>query len=293
MMEKRLLDAQDYQLIQQLSIAAKRRIAGLAAGEQRSLRYGGGIEFADYRDYQAGDDIRQIDWSVFLRLRRLLVKLCAQEKELTLMILIDISRSMRFGKPDKLRMAARFAAVLAGIALNDGNRAGIATVGKSFRELIKPQRNRVSLSVIFNALSCLETVVTFDPALCLREFAARYGRKCMVVLISDLLYPQWPQTVRNLASSGCEGYILQLLAPEELEPPYLDEVTLIDQENATEIGVFMDRETASGYRRELAGYLLEVRQTCHRLGLGHTMAATDDSLARVFHEELRKGGLLC
>ena len=108
MMEKRLLDAQDYQLIQQLSIAAKRRIAGLATGEQRSPHYGGGIEFADYRDYQAGDDIRQIDWSVFLRLRRLLVKLCAQEKELTLMILIDISRSMRFGKPDKLWMAARF-----------------------------------------------------------------------------------------------------------------------------------------------------------------------------------------
>ncbi|HYH05172.1 MAG TPA: VWA domain-containing protein, partial [Bacillota bacterium] len=228
-----------------------------------------------------------------LRLRRLLVKLCAQEKELTLMLLIDTSRSMRFGKPDKLWMAARFAAVLAGIALNDGNRAGIATVGKSLRELVKPERNRVSLTAILNALSRLETVDSFDPARCLREFAARYGRKCMVVLISDLLYPEWSQTIRNLASSGCEGYILQLLAPEELEPPYLDEVTLVDQENATEVGVYMDRETARGYRTELARYLLEVRQTCHRLGLGHTMAATDDLLGRVFHEELRKGGLLC
>ena len=129
-MEK-ILDAKDLELIRQLSINAKRRIVGLATGEQRSLVRGSGIEFADYREYQPGDDIRQVDWAVFLRLRRLLVKLCAEEKELTLMIFLDTSRSMCFGQPEKFVQARKIAAILAGIALYEGNRAGILTMGRN------------------------------------------------------------------------------------------------------------------------------------------------------------------
>lgn len=292
-MNQKLLDNKDLQFISQLSLVAKRRMAGLVTGEQHSPIQGGGIEFADYREYQPGDDIRQIDWSVFLRLRRLLVKLCAEEKELTLMIILDNSRSMRFGNPDKLWLAERIAAVLAGIALNDGNRAGVVTLGPNLTEVFRPERSRASLGAVSRALIRIEPVETIDPVSCVRQFAARYGHKCLAVLLSDLLFPEWPKVITGLAASGCEGFVIQVLAPEEMEPAYLGEVTLVDLEGRGEISLHADSVTAQKYRRELASYLQEVRKTCHRNGLGHTMVKTNAPLAQILHKDLRKGGILC
>lgn len=292
-MEQKLLDPKDLQLINRLSLVAKRRMAGLITGEQHSPIQGGGIEFADYREYQPGDDIRRIDWSVFLRLHRLLVKLCAEEKELTLMVLIDNSRSMHYGAPDKLWLSERIAAILAGIVFKDGNRAGIATLGPNLTEIFHPERSRASLSSVSKALLKIEPVETSDPVLCIRQFASRYGHKCLAVLCSDLFYPEWPQVIAGLAASGCEGYLIQVLAPEELEPAFMGEVTLVDLEGKGEISFHADLGTTQQYRRELASFLQAVRKTCHRNGLGHTLVRTDTPLARILQKDLRQEGILC
>ncbi len=292
-MDQKVLETGDYELINQLSLAAKIRIAGLITGEQRSPIQGGGIEFADYREYQPGDDIRQIDWSVFLRLQRLLIKLCAEEKELTLMALIDTSRSMRYGSPDKLWLAGRLAAILAGIALRDGNRAGVLSMGSQLNELVRPERSRASLAKIVNVISRIEPDEEVNPEECIRQFATRYSRRCMAVLISDLLFPEWPRILNGLASSGCESYVIQLLAPEEIEPPHLGEVTLVDLENLSEVPLHINQSVAKRYRTELAGFIQEVRQNCHRKRLGHTMVTTDMPLPKLLHTQLRKEGLVC
>ncbi len=292
-MDQKLLDNKDLQLISQLSLVAKRRMAGLVTGEQHSPIQGGGIEFADYREYQPGDDIRQVDWSVFLRLHRLLVKLCAEEKELTLMLILDNSRSMRFGNPDKLWLAEKIAAILAGIALNDGNRAGILTMGKNLTEVFRPERSRASLSAVSKALLRVEPVETIDPVACVRQFASRYGHKCLAVLLSDLLFPEWPKVITGLAASSCEGFLIQVFAPEEINPPYMGEVTLVDLEGTGEISLHADSVSTQKYRRELASFLQQVRKACHRNGLGHAMVKTDAPLARILHRDLRKGGILC
>ena len=290
---ERLLGARDYKLIEQFSLAAKRRLSGLATGEQRSPALGGGIEFADYREYQPGDDVRRIDWAVFLRLRRLLIKLSAEEKELTLMIILDGSRSMWFGQPDKARESARLAAILAGIALHGGNRAGILTLGPQLGEVIRPERSRTSMPALTAALSRLEPLEGINPAHCMKQFAAKYSHKCIVVLISDLLFPQWPQTLSGLANSGCEGYVLQMLAPEELDPSCVGEVTLVDLEDQSEVPLHIGRELTLRYRRELAAFIREIRRVCQRHGLRHTMVSTGMSLERVLYEDLSRGGLLC
>lgn len=292
-MDKKLLDTRDYQLINQLSLVAKRRVAGLITGEQRSPVQGGGIEFADYREYEPGDDVRRIDWAVFLRLRRLLVKLCAEEKELTVILILDASRSMRFGEPDKLWLAARIAAMLAGITIQDGNRTGLVALGPQLIELFRPEESCGSLAGIVNSLTRLEPLDNVNPGLCIRQFASRYAKKCMAILLSDLLYPDWARTVQSLAASGCEGYVIQILAPEELDPVQRGEVTLVDLEGLGSVPLHIDGDSIRRYRRELAGFLVEVRQSCHRSGLGHTMIASDAPLAQIFHHDLTRGGLLC
>jgi Uncharacterized conserved protein (some members contain a von Willebrand factor type A (vWA) domain) len=292
-MHDKLLDAREYELIHQLSLVVKQRMHGLVTGEQRSPARGGGIEFADYREYQPGDDIRQVDWAVFMRLRRLLVKLCAEERELTLILMLDVSSSMNFGVPDKLWVAKRIAAVLAGITLQGGNRTGIVLLGSELRELLPPERSQITLAGVVKALErvCPERAV--NPLTCIRQFAARYGRKCMIVMLSDLLFPEWSQAVSALAATGCESYVLQIMAAEELNPQLIGEVTLVDLEGQGEVSLHIDQKTARLYRQELARFLRAIRQTCNREALGYTMISSSTPLVQVLYQDLRKGGLLC
>lgn len=292
-MEAALLDSGDYELIKSLSLRAKRRVAGFSSGEQRSPALGGGIEFADYREYLPGDDVRRIDWPVFLRFRKLLVKLCAEEKELTLMILLDSSGSMSFGRPEKAVMAKRIACVLAGIAAQGGNRYGIASVGDGLREILRPGLSRLPLSSMVREVARLPSGGAGSPAGAMRRFAARYGRRCMAVFVSDLLYPDWQLAVGGLAASGCEAHVLHVLSPEEIDPPLRGELTLVDMEDDSEIPLHADSGLLSRYRAEMDSLMSEQRAACASLGLGYSLVRCDASLDRVFRQDLTKGGLVC
>jgi uncharacterized protein (DUF58 family) len=276
-----------------LSIRSTRRLSGFAAGEQRSPATGRGIEFADYREYVPGDDARLLDWSVYLRSRRLMVKLCAEEKELTLVAIIDISLSMDFGSPAKLELAKRIASVLAGIALRDGNRAGISALGPSLLEPIRPERKKITMAGIARAVQALEPARRSAPEACLRQFASRYGRKCVAVLLSDLLYPEWTRVLDALASEDCESHVVQILAPEELEPPDRGEVTLVDMEDGSETPTHVDELLLERYGSALDRHLSGVREECARRRLGHCLLRSDASLARVFNENFKKAGIVC
>jgi uncharacterized protein (DUF58 family) len=254
---------------------------------------GGGIEFADYREYLPGDDVRQIDWSVYLRLRRLLVKLCAEEKELTLVVLLDASRSMDYGEPNKLEVAKRTACILAGIALRNGNRAGIGVLGPSLLEPLRPERSKVSLTGVARALASVLPTDRSAPAACVRQFAARYGRKCVAVLISDLLFDEWPQVLAGLGASGSETHVVQILAPSELDPPERGETTLVDMEDGSEAPLHIDAALLGRYADGLGAFLAGVREDCARKGLGHSLVRSDLPLSRVFLEDFRKEGLVC
>lgn len=285
--------AADYALAQGLSIRARRRLSGFAAGEQRSPATGGGIEFADYREYAPGDDLRLLDWSVYLRSRRLLVKLCAEEKELTLVTLVDLSLSMDFGSPKKLELAKRVASVLGGIALRGGNRAGIAALGPSLLELIRPERKKLTLPALARAVHSLEALPRSAPEASLRQFAARYGRKCVAVLVTDLLYPEWMRCLDALAGSGCESHVVQVLAPEELEPEDRGELTLVDMEDGSETPTQLDEALLARYSSTLGSFLAAARSECAHRGLGYCLLRSDAQLARVFNEDFRKAGIVC
>jgi uncharacterized protein (DUF58 family) len=272
-----ILDSHDYALIESLRLAFKRKIVGFAAGEQKSPVLGGGIEFADYREYVPGDDIRRVDWTVFLRFRKLL----------------DTSRSMNFGEPDKLAVAKRISGVLSGIAVRGGNRAGVMSFERGSAAIGRAARNKLSFLGLLGNLRALGPSDSVDPLGSVRKFAAIYGNKCLAVFISDLLYPEWPLILSGLAASGCESHLIQILAPSELDPPELGETTLVDMENGTEIPLHVDSGTTRGYRRELDQFLSDAKENCGRLGIGYSMVSSDIPLARIFHDDLRRGGLVC
>src|SRR5690554_3611743 len=161
-MAGQLLEPGDYELIKNLNLQVRLRVSGLITGEQRSPVQSGGIEFAEYREYQPGDDSRRIDWTVFLRMHRLMIKLCAEEKELTLILIVDTTRSMAFGQPEKLRTALRAAVILAGVALAGGNRAAILGLGADPVEILPPVHGRDALFRVVEAASRVQPSVAVD-----------------------------------------------------------------------------------------------------------------------------------
>src|SRR3954467_5508650 len=123
-----LLDPQFMARLDQLDVMSRKVLAGKLKGERRSKRRGQSVEFADYRNYVVGDDLRFIDWNLYARLDRLFLKLFLEEEDLALYVLVDVSKSCDFGNPHKADYMKRVAAALGYIGLVNYNRVTIAAL---------------------------------------------------------------------------------------------------------------------------------------------------------------------
>src|SRR5712671_1369524 len=121
-----ILDSPFLKKLERLSLITRRPFAGQMKGEKRSVKRGSSVEFADYREYLPGDDLRYVDWNTAARLEKLFVKLFIEEEDLYLALLVDTSGSMDFGRPTKLHYAARVAAALGYIGLANYDRVSVA-----------------------------------------------------------------------------------------------------------------------------------------------------------------------
>src|SRR6478672_10090561 len=121
-----LLDPAFMARLDQLDLMSRKLLAGKMKGERRSKRRGQSVEFADYRNYVIGDDLRFIDWNIYARLERLFLKLFLEEEDLSLYLLIDVSKSCDFGEPNKAMYIKQVAAALGYVGLVNYNRVTIA-----------------------------------------------------------------------------------------------------------------------------------------------------------------------
>jgi len=288
-----LLESADLEIIRQCRLQVRKRVAGLSGGEQRSTALGGGIEFADYREYQPGDDLRMVDWSLYLRLKTLMIKLSAEEKELTLMVVLDTSRSMYAGNPDKSRFARRIAGILAGIAMEAGNRAGIAATGHGLRIILAPENRRSTLPFADALLGRLLPDHTANHKAALTELAARYGRRCLTVYVSDLMYDGWQESLSVLVSAGWQAVMLHVLSADEYAPTMEGETTLCDLETAETIPLHVGSSVREQYNAALNDWLSDIERFCHGKGILHVPLSSDRAMSTVFMQDLRKAGLTC
>lgn len=288
-----LLGAAELAAISSLRLSPKRRVSGFAAGEQRSPARGGGIEFLDFREYRPGDDLRQVDWPASLRLGLPMVKLRAEEREASLIIILDLSASMGGGDGGKLKLAKRLCCLLAGVALRGGDRAGICALNGEGQEILRPERGRSQLGQVEALIGALECRPDFSPLGALRYFASRYGGKCVCLLISDLLFPEWPEALGILAASGCEAYVAHILSEEELKPRLRGELTLVDSESGRELPLHVDARVLGLYQSALEDFLGATRTGASRLGLGYVLAKSTQAASEIARTRLCQAGLLC
>ena len=231
----------------------KQPVRGGLKGGRRSVKRGQSVEFADYRDYALGDDLRQLDWNVYARLEKLFVKLFIEEEDVTITFLLDASPSMAFGRPEKLLFAKRAAAALGYIALAGEDRVVVtALTGRTARR----QGGLRGSGRVFRLLANLSTIQPAAGATDLlasaRHAAAMLPGRGVIVLISDLLDPAADRVIRELAATGSELIVLHVLSPEELDPPLEGDLRLVDSESGEGIDVTVDLATLDDYRARLA-----------------------------------------
>ena len=257
----RLFDERFLRQLDQLTLISKRQRAGQLQGERRSPKRGQSVEFADYRPYSHGDDFRMIDWNVYARLETLFLKLFAEEEDLTVHLLVDTSRSMDWGAPNKLHVARQLAGAVGYIALSGLDRVTASTFGGAITRF-PPHRGKHQAHHLFDFLLELEASGSASLVDTLRHYAqgARYPGP--LLLISDLFDPAWQEGLRALLARRFEVTIIHVLAPEELNPSLRGDLRLRDIERHGEMELSIDEALLARYRENLAVWQGELRRWC-------------------------------
>lgn len=274
--------------LEYLNIIARRIFKGRLKGERKSKKTGSGIEFSDHRSYSPGDDIRYIDWNLYGRSERLLLKLFEEEEDLYIYLLIDISNSIGFGTPPKFIHGIMIAASLAYIGLNSLDRVGVIAFSDSIKKELPPSRGKKQIYPLIEFLSTLYPQGETDLKKVMTQFVTRYKHKGVLILISDLYDLNYGEAFDILRYNKFEIYIIHLFDPKELNPLYHGDITLLDSETNEKINITVTPSIRKEFKRRLEQFLNGIERYCKTKGLLYVRAPIDtpfeDNVIRLFRK---------
>ncbi|MCH2161053.1 MAG: DUF58 domain-containing protein [Phycisphaerales bacterium] len=292
-----LLDGRLMARLDHLDVVSRKIFNGRIQGERRSKRRGQSVEFADFRPYVPGDDLRFVDWNIYGRLDRLFLKIFLEEEDLSLVVAVDTSASMHWGDPGKFDFARRLAMALGYIGLVNHNRVSMVGFGgdQPLRRLSN-LRGRRRTHEMGKWLLELEPGgdANFDDAM--RSVAlSRQGRGVMVIL-SDFLYKDgFEKGLRYVAGRGFDVFAMQVLAPQEIDPQahgMSGDLRLVDLEDEDAAEVTVNGAVLQGYKARLDAWCGKLREFCIRRSIMHMVVETGIDLDTLLLDYLRRRGLL-
>jgi uncharacterized protein (DUF58 family) len=290
---KPLLDSQFLVKLEQLELVSRKIFLGLMKGERRSKRKGQSVEFADYRNYVKGDDLRFLDWNLYARLDRLFLRLFMEEEDLHFYVLIDNSLSMDFGTPSKLLYAKQVAAALAFIGLVNMDRVVMEAFNERLTQSLPAVRGRRSFFRVLDFLEKLEPAGPSNLREALRAFSIKSSGKGVVILLSDMMDKNgYEDALRYLVARQFDVYVIQVLSQEETDPEIVGDLKLIDIEDNDEAEVTVSAPLMKRYKQNLAAYQSAIQQYCSRRGITFLFTSNQVPFDRLVLTYLRQRGLV-
>ena len=279
--------------LERLLLLMRSPVRGGLKGGRRSVKRGQSVEFADYRDYAPGDDLRQLDWNVYARLEKLFVKLFVEEEDVTISLMVDASASMTFGAPSKLLFAKRAAAALGYIGLASEDRVRVIALSGRMARRRNALRGSGRVFRLLADLSAIEAAEgPTDLVGAARHAAAQLHGRGVVILVSDLLDPSADRVIRELAATGSELIVLHVLSPDELDPPLEGDLHLLDSETGEGIDVTVDLATLDAYKSRLAGWKAGFADVAAKRRATYVDLPSDANLSDLMFAELRRRRVL-
>jgi uncharacterized protein (DUF58 family) len=285
-------DEQFLKKLEYLYVVAKKVFVGRIRAERRSRKTGSGVEFADHRNYAAGDDLRYLDWSVYGRLDKLLLRMFEEEEDLHIYLLIDASASMRAN--GKLDYAERLCAALAYIGLAKLDRVSIVPFGGGGSgERLPPARGKAQIFKVFQFLSALEPTGATELSRALESFVHQTKRRGLAIVVSDFYDPAgYEEGLNLLRYHRFEPTVLQVWSQAEARPALRGDLELVDVESGETREVTVTERQLAAFARAHADYCARLESFCAGRGVSYYRADVavpfEDLVLRMF----REGGFL-
>ena len=280
--------------LEYLSVVTKRARLGQLRAERRSRRVGAGIEFADHRDYAAGDDLRTIDWNLYGRMQRLLIRLFEEDEDLSIDVLFDASASMGLGAPPKLDLAMQVGAALAYVGLANLDRVAIAPITSSLGDGLPPARGKGHILPMLRFLDGVAAQGRTSLADAVRGFLARRRqRRGLVILLSDFYDPAgYREALDLLRYHRYEIVVIQISAADEARPVLRGDVTVRDIETGEERELTISPAALEACARRHGALVRGLEGFCRERAIPCFPVISDAPFDSVVLRVFRTGGLL-
>ncbi len=285
--------------LETLALNLRADLVGFFGGKHLVKTYGQTVEFADYREYMLGDDIRRIDWNLYSRFEKYFLKLFTDERQMHVQIFLDCSASMGKDNPGKANYAIALAAAIGFLAVHNMDKVTFNLIKGNRAE--NPFGTLVGKRAFFNAISALEDVEftgEADISAAVSSCPATGSSDGLSIIISDFFTENdWKSAVDYLAYKKRQVLLMQVLTPAELEPTYSGRFDLIDSEaeslmDEKNMKLRITRNLQMAYEEAMRDYEEEIKSFCTSRNAGFFCANTDSPIERTLFGELLKVGVI-
>jgi uncharacterized protein (DUF58 family) len=266
--------------LETLRLRTRKEFLGGQTGSYSSPRRGTSLEFADYRRYSPGDDLRYLDWGIYARSDRLYVKLFREEVDLFAYIFVDASASMAFPSPkEKFLPASHIAAALSYVVLANHDHVKLHLLGSSLTQAASPfYRGRRRITDCIQFMASIIPAGPLELAPVLAEHLKTLRRPGKAILISDFLMPapSYQQGLNLLRGFNLDIAVIQVLTRQEVDPPFSNGgLNIVDSETHAEVRFQWDAGARQEYQTRLAQHNSQIRSFCHQSGIHYSIYITD------------------
>lgn len=296
---KQIIDGGFIAMLEARDLRIQNPMNGMFGGNRRSRAYGSSAEFADFREYAPGDDLRRIDWNLYARFEKLYMKLFVDERQLHHNIYIDASASMDWGEPNKAHIALKLAAAIGYLSVQAMDRVSFYAIHEDSCEDL--YQTIIGREAFYNAANILNTVDFYgdgDIGAAFETLENPGNGDGISVIISDFLTDSdWKSAVDKLLYHNREVYLIQVLSRDEITPDISGKVLMLDAESIDEddgrnYRSEVTRSSVKAYEEAFLYHQKEIKQFCAARNVGFITVCSDESVERMLFQRATEVGLI-
>jgi len=277
--------------VEQYSFQPRQLVEGTLSGAHKSPLHGFAVEFAGHREYVPGDDVRHIDWKVYFRHERHVIKQYEMETNLVCHLVLDVSESMRYGDEDKQKLlyAARLAVTLGHLIVEQSDRVSLTLFDEKIRDFIRPSNAMAQILRMAMNIDKIKPTKKTEMSTSLLDFAARTGKREIVVIISDLLVDpdDLVEGLQRLRYARHEVVLMQVMHNDELEFDFSGNVRFVGIENDDQV-LARPQDIRDAYLKELNAHNAKLEKICHSNGCERILCNTNRNIGVLFADYLQR-----
>ncbi len=298
-MKESYLNDEFFSRLETLALNLRADLMGFFGGKHLVKTYGQTVEFADYREYQLGDDIRRIDWNLYSRFEKYFLKLFTDERQMHVQIFLDCSASMGKDDPQKRSYAIALAAALGFLAVHNMDKLSINLIRGDASE--NPFGSLVGKKAFFNAIGKLEEMEfggDADIGKAIQNCPTSGSNDGLTIIISDFFTENdWKKAIDYLTFKKRQVLVMQLITPEELEPSYSGRFDLLDCESENllddkNMKLHITRNMQLAYDEAVKDFMANIKEFCAYHGVGCLTVNTGESLEKALFGQLLQSGVI-